>query len=294
MNQPGNRWGDATFRDDPTLIDAPLSSIGKQHTIEYLQQQLDPSSPVQQQQQQQQQQQPSQHYHLSASILLKEIELIVVSPLTRCLETYQYGIEPILNKIRTKKEEEEEDENSGGQQQRCCDYDYTRNSFSRSPPPPPMIMAHPLIRERVYTSSDTGRPISILQQEFPNINFDECCCAHPSNNDQWWYTGGESGTDSSPHQHDNNNNNNEEWRPYGQGQWYAVPGEPQHVLERRLDEFDLWLSQRPEHNIMIVSHWGVLKHLSSDRIEWANAQVRVLQWTYCTRNNTRHVQEQHP
>jgi broad specificity phosphatase PhoE len=255
MDQPGNQWGDATFRDDPNLIDAPLSCRGKQHTIEYLQQQLTTSSP-----------QPN--CISPASKLLQEIELIVVSPLTRCLETYQYGIEPILTQTKTRT---------------TGNGDIGSNSSSgRSLLPP--VLAHPLIRERVYTSSDTGRPISVLQQEFPHFNFEEC---RSHTNDRWWYTG-DSDTDSSPPpQH------YEEWRPHGQGQWYAVPGEPLHVLERRLDEFDMWLSQRPEQNIMIVAHWGVLKHLSSEETEWTNAEAKVLQWAYCTYTNTRHVLQQH-
>jgi broad specificity phosphatase PhoE len=247
-----------TFRDDPNLIDAPLSYRGKQHTIEYLQQQLTPSSP--------------QRNDISpASKLLQEIELIVVSPLTRCLETYQYGIEPILTQTKTRT---------------TGNGDIGSNSSSgRSFLPP--VLAHPLIRERVYTSSDTGRPISILQQEFPHVNFEEC---RALNNDRWWYTG-DSDTDDSRLQH--SQQHYEEWRPHGQGQWYAVPGEPLHVLERRLDEFDMWLSQRPEQNILIVAHWGVLKHLSSEGTEWTNAEAKVLQWTYCTCTNTRHVLPQH-
>jgi broad specificity phosphatase PhoE len=77
------------------------------------------------------------------------------------------------------------------------------------------------------------------------------------------------------------------------GNWYAVPGEPLHVLERRLVEFDMWLSQRPEQNIMIVAHWGVLKHLSSEKTEWTNAEAKVLQWTYCTYTNRRLILPQH-
>jgi broad specificity phosphatase PhoE len=224
MTQPGNRWGDATFYDDATMIDARLSETGRSTTKQYLQQQL--------------QDNPQLHN------LLQQVELIVVSPLTRCLETFHYGVEPLLPLLE-------------------------KRNNNNVP-----ILAHPLIRERVYTSSDTGRPVATLKQEFPSVNFDEC---QPDNH--WWYTGDSNHTLSEEKE--------EEWRPFGQGQYYAVPGEPLEVFGRRLQDFDVWLSQRPERNILIVSHWGVLRHLGQQ--EWENAQAKVLEWTYCTDSQTRSV-----
>jgi broad specificity phosphatase PhoE len=128
-------------------------------------------------------------------------------------------------------------------------------------------MAVPLLRERVYTASDTGRPWSILEQEFPSIDFDECKRQHDNNRDCWWYT------------HDDDNSY-QEWRPHGEGQWYAVPGEPEAVFDARIQQLDEWLAQRKETKILIVSHWGVFRHMTKGT-EWKNAEAKLLEWEYC-------------
>mmetsp|Transcript_45633 Transcript_45633/g.111139 ORF Transcript_45633/g.111139 Transcript_45633/m.111139 type:complete len:997 (+) Transcript_45633:180-3170(+) len=245
MARPGNQWGDATFRDDPTLIDAPLSQSGRQMTEELLHHQLRTQTDIQE--------------------FLSNVELIIISPLTRCLQTYQVGVEPVLAEL-------------GVLSRLNAD---TGEKISVSPP----VIAVPLIRERVYTASDTGRDISTLHQEFPRVNFDECVqpddgettsTAEKSVQQQaWWYN--PTTTDKS---------NYVEWRPYGQGQWYAVPGEPEDVFENRMVQFDEWLSDRPEKNILIVAHWGVLRHMSGGT-EWKNAEAKLVQWEYCSQSKRR-------
>ena len=245
MARPGNQWGDATFRDDPKLIDAPLSEFGRQSTEERLHQQLRTETDILE--------------------FLNNVELIIISPLTRCLQTYEVGVEPILTGLGV-----------------LSRVDGDSDDKTRVSPP---VIAVPLIRERVYTASDTGRDISTLQQEFPTVNFDEC--TQPNNSETtatteersqqttWWYN--PTTIDKSKYV---------EWRPYGQGQWYAVPGEPEDVFEDRMVQFDEWLSNRPEQNILIVAHWGVLRHLSGGT-EWKNAEAKLLQWEYCSQSKRR-------
>jgi len=134
------------------------------------------------------------------------------------------------------------------------------------------VLAIPLLRERVYTASDTGRPSSILEKEFPSVNFEECKRQH----DHWWYN------------HQGNESDYEEWRPYGDGQWYAVPGEPEVIFDARIKELDEWLSQRKETNILMVTHWGVLRHLTSGT-DWQNAEAKLLEWNYCSHSKIRTV-----
>lgn len=213
MSRPGNEWGDPNFRDDGQP-DSPLSERGRQKTKEFLQRQF---------------QNPKLREQLS------DLELILVSPLTRCLETFLYGVVPLLQK------------------QKLQDIP---------------VMAHPLLRERVYTTSDTGRPASYLAQEFPLVDFSSCPLDDP-----WWYVGSEI-------ENGNENESTTEWRPHGHNQWYAVPGEPEDVFQERMQELDEWLGNRPEKTILIVTHWGVLRHLTNGT-QFLNAEARVLEHSFC-------------
>lgn len=212
MSQFGNTWGESTFRDDPSLVDAPLSNNGMKQVQTQLQTQL-------------------QNEYVE--FLQNQVELIVVSPLTRCLQTYEYGVLPVLKELSLLKKE-----------------------------PQINTLALPLMAERVYTASDTGRDVSILANEFPSVNFSEYCTSKES---CWWYT--------------TEYPEIEEWRPYGQGQWYAVPGEPEEVFSRRMKSFDEWIQNRPETNIVLVAHWGIFHHLT-DGVEWDNGEGKMLQWKY--------------
>jgi broad specificity phosphatase PhoE len=137
--------------------------------------------------------------------------------------------------------------------------------------------------ERVYTSSDTGRPFEVLVKEFPLVDFDECCTSYTWKEDNnaddndhssssfslcqpWWY--------STPHLEES-----EEWRPHGQGQYYAVPGEPEAVFDERMRRLDDWLRHRKEEKIVLVAHWGIFRHLTNG-IEWNNSEAKCLEWTY--------------
>jgi len=136
MRTEGNRWGDATFRDDMKWRDSPLSEKGR-HEVEQLKKQLlEPNN----------------------ERWLRDVELIVVSPLTRSLETYALGVRPALSTL-------------------CVD----------APSPPVKVL--PLIAERVYTAADVGHPISILQQRWgDSFQWDEALRCFGAD-DPWWYTG---------------------------------------------------------------------------------------------------------
>lgn len=202
MSEPGNQWGDANFKEDGKP-DAPLSETGRKETRNFLNRQFASSSLL--------------------SKTIQEAELVIVSPLTRCLETFYYGVEPHLPRDK------------------------------KIP-----ILAVPLLRERVYTTSDTGRVASDLAKEFPNVDFSEL----PQDDSPWWYTVAE-------------NEDWEEWRPHDKNQWYGVPGEPQDVFAERMKELDEWIANRPETTIVMVSHWGILRHLT-DGTQFENAQAKVL------------------
>jgi broad specificity phosphatase PhoE len=157
---------------------------------------------------------------LGHELNLDGVELVVVSPLTRALQTMHYAVLPKL---------------------------------SDSIP----ILAHPDATERVYTTSDTGRKVGKLQSEFPIVSFDLL-----ESRDIWWYHTDTPGP---------------EWRPCDAQQFYAVPGEPQHLFEDRIDRLQDWLFQRPERRLCLVSHWAVLRSFTG--CEFGNCEARLVKWT---------------
>jgi broad specificity phosphatase PhoE len=135
MGKPGNRWGDPNFTDDATLIDSPLSKLGIEQAKALAEEGND------------------------AMQSLDGVELVVVSPLTRTLQTMQYAVLPNLPKHVP-------------------------------------IVAQPLSTERVYTSSDTGRSVAEIlatfkhASEMQTVNFDLLLSSSsetPQENKPWWY-----------------------------------------------------------------------------------------------------------
>jgi hypothetical protein len=70
MDQPGNQWGDPYFRDDANLIDSPLSPRGIEQAVALGQS--------------------------CSQEDLDRIQLVIVSPLTRALQTMQLAVLPRL------------------------------------------------------------------------------------------------------------------------------------------------------------------------------------------------------
>lgn len=112
-----------------------------------------------------------------------------------------------------------------------------------------------LCAERVYLSSEKGRPADELAEEFKAFDFNSLK-AH--SNGAWWYT------PSSLEDY-------EEWRPEGQ---YCCPGEPKAVFEERLMRFKDWLKSQPEERIAVVAHWGVIYALTGKSLQ--NCEVAVV------------------
>lgn len=199
MERSGNEWGCKDYNDFlGNSRDAPLSELGI-HQARALTQPF-----------------------------LPDVQLVVVSPMTRCLETYLHS--------------------------------------SLVPPETPVIVL-PMATERVYSLSEIGRSKSTLLQEFPTT----WTWNHVPEQDSWWYT------TSSAKEVVDADDNYKEWRPHGNGQVYAVPGEPLANFDQRMNELRHWLLfNRTETCILLITHWGVIRHLSGG-LEVANGQVERLE-----------------
>eukprot|EP00775_Hariotina_reticulata_P007810 gene7810-8007_t len=132
--------------------------------------------------------------------LRPEPQLLVVSPLTRALQTATLAFGPQL----------------------ACP-----------------VLVEPLLRERLYLSSDVGRHPQELAQEFPEIEFSHLP-------DVWWHS-------NSPEDP------------------AAVHEEPEDVFDARMEQLYEWLQRRPESCIAVVSHWGCLHALTG--YEFRNCEL---------------------
>lgn len=145
---------------------------------------------------------------------LKRVELLVSSPLTRALQTAELSFAGDILPATT----------------------------------PRLVL--PSSRERLYMSSEIGRPKDILIQEFPRWDYSLVP------DDIWWYVHPE-GEDYV------------EWRPKGV---YACPGEPESVFVARMKELRDWLLRREERVICVVCHWGVARALSG--LSFENCDIK--------------------
>ncbi|KAJ1492634.1 histidine phosphatase superfamily [Baffinella frigidus] len=111
-------------------------------------------------------------------------------------------------------------------------------------------VVNPMVRERMWLSSDVGSDPEALQAEFGEHGWD--CSALPK---RWWY-------------HNDNWAKETEWRAPGK---YVHAGEPEAPFRERLQAFKGWLAARPETHITVVSHWGAIYGLTGLSLE--NCQV---------------------
>lgn len=206
LAQPGTGWGDPTFQDVPDLRDSPLSPLGVRQATQLRQKVKDGNFPV----------------------ALENIDLVVVSPLSRTLQTFELGVWPEMEKRKLN----------------------------------PPVVALPYARERLYMISDMGLTTDELKVKFPWVDFDSQF--DKSTSKEWWYTS------------ENGWEDYDEWRPHGNGQKYLVPGEPDNEFEARMFDLVKWLGARPEKNIILVCHWGVLEFLTGD--DFDNCEVRALNY----------------
>jgi broad specificity phosphatase PhoE len=164
--------------------------------------------------------------------LLQELDLVVVSPLTRALQTLELAL-----------------------------YDHIQEQQRHVP-----IIGLPLAAERVYLISDHGKSLSVLQQDYPFVDFHfhsfeggSCIGDH----DPWHFMPTSEQEQSYV-----------EWRPHGHGQVYACLGEPQDVFDRRMSQLYRWLKSREEQCIAVICHAGVIEWMTSGEI-LANCEVRI-------------------
>lgn len=131
---------------------------------------------------------------------------VVVSPLTRALQTATLAF-PFL-------------------------VDESRNSSAKTA----TMVSLALARERVWLSSDVGRPRSVLASDFPHVCFDDL----PSCDSPWWHGGAEAAKG-------------------------RIELEPAGSFRRRVAQLREALLSRPEDEVVLVSHAGVLEALTGGR-----------------------------
>jgi broad specificity phosphatase PhoE len=173
--------------------------------------------------------------------LLQELDLVVVSPLTRALQTLELALYQHI--IQDQQQH---------RQQQCKKFP---------------IVALPLATERVYLISDHGKSRTVLQQQYPFVDFDTYFLKDDDDDQTPWYfvpTKEQVQTYV-------------EWRPHGQGQVYSCLGEPQDVFDLRMSQLYHWLQSREEQCIAVICHAGVIEWMTSGEII-ANCEVRIQQF----------------
>lgn len=167
--------------------------------------------------------------------LLSEVDLVVVSPLTRALRTAELGLLPSL----------------------------TRRERGENRPLPPCV-ALPAAAERCYLVSDLGRDADELRTSFPWVDL-ETGFEHDDERRRWWY--------SPSDDDDDDDTAREEWRPSAEGQRYACAGEPEDHFDDRMNRLVDWIDARPERTVVLVCHWGVIDWLVGE--DFDNCEMRV-------------------
>ena len=154
----------------------------------------------------------------------RDLDLIVVSPLTRALQTFDIGLKPAL-------------------------VDYK-----------PKVIAQPLASERVYLISDQGRHRSDLERDWGHDVCFESCFRLNNNKliEEWWFGLDDQRSRMPATRTGITSKTYQEWRPSSQNQRYACPAEDEMSFEKRMRKFYHWLEERPEATIAVVCHWGVI------------------------------------
>ncbi len=258
LSQPGCRWGDAGFIDiglsDELYRDSPLSPKGMEQAKD-LCQRITLSLMNENSVNDDMGGNRDEFYNDNDSIVnFKDVDLVVVSPLTRSLQTFEYGLK-----------------------KHCIIMDENSKGGKQLP-----VIATPLASERVYLISDLGLPVNELKIKFPYADFTS---EFDKFEEKWWFTVNSSSISSC----DSVNNKDDddeliypfnsmesskyvEWRPNSEGQTYACYGEPDDQFNQRMIALYEWLDSRQERNVCMVSHWGVLEYLTG--MDFDNCQVK--------------------
>jgi len=185
--------------------------------------------------------------------IVKDVELVAVSPLWRTMQTAEIGVLPhFLEESQVSNEDP---------------------VISTSVP----FVALPLATERVYLISDIGKSVQKLNQRFQFADFNaEFDGFH---GEEWWFTVKEDHTEeheetlSAIHPFNYMHRQDyKEWRPIGDGQKYACLGEPDDAFHARMHALYKWIELRNESVICLVCHFGVLEWLVGE--EFDNCEVR--------------------
>ena len=140
---------------------------------------------------------------------LNELDLVVVSPLTRAIQTLEISLIPHI----------QFDSDSGETNE------FKRDAISKVP-----IIALPHAAERLYLISDVGKTRQELHDQYGHfIDFEQGFEEH---GDEWWFALDSKADNSTPS--GIRPENYVEWRPNSLRQRYACPGEPDEFFEARM------------------------------------------------------------
>lgn len=165
------------------------------------------------------------HREVAKRGLREEVQLLVTSPLTRALDTAIGGF-------------------------------FFRNgagageSSGEGAPDALPLIALPLVAERLDTACDIGRPRSVLQGEYPRVDFSLV-------EEHWWY----GGADNFP----------------AEGQRHDR--EPTECCKQRVAELMRWLVARPESCIAVVGHSAFFKAMTGSATKMDNCAIVEIELT---------------
>lgn len=216
--------------------------------------------------------------------VLRQCDLILISPLTRALQTYDIGIKSHIDHINQLKQKQNQELSSSS------------SSSSGSIPPTslsPPIIAVPQAAERLYLISDVGSSISELQKDHPYVDFITAFISYKQQKEQQKHQ--QQVQDSSHNSNNTNDNDNDddntghnrvtddvwwyqpssssyiEWRPIDNNQIYACPGESMNEFNNRMNLLYEYIESRSEQNIIVVCHHGVIEwflHMDFDNCQY--------------------------
>ena len=183
---------------------------------------------------------------------LNDLDLVVVSPLARSIQTYELGLLPVLERMKDTKQ------------------------GSLGAKEPPAVVCLPEAAERLYLISDIGKTRTDLSEQYNHlsIDFETGFWRDGKQDETWWFRLDDDGSVAPARPSGITSSTYQEWRPASQNQVYACPGEPDEVFDDRMMRLYWWLEGRPEATIAVVCHWGVIDwFLESD---FGNCELEIV------------------
>eukprot|EP01032_Pedospumella_encystans_P019099 gene19099-21724_t len=130
-------------------------------------------------------------------------------------------------------------------------------------------IAHPLLRERLYLSSEVGRSRSELQCEFPHWDLSAVPEDQP-----WWYVHPSRMNKVECVEQSINVKSGVIDDPGSGNGTYCCEGEPSHVFAQRIQQLKQYLNDRPEQYMVVVAHWGIIRALTGQ--EFKNCEMKLV------------------